>query len=86
MKFKYLVLLVSNSHSTLLYKNLLSKGCKVELISAPTDISIGCTKAIRFEESDTDIVVQEIKSSKLRVKGFYKIVNQSNRVSYILIS
>ncbi|MBZ9622605.1 DUF3343 domain-containing protein [Clostridium sp. FP2] len=86
MKFKYLVVLVSNSHSTLLYKNLLRKGCKVELVSAPSDISIGCTKAIRFDESDTNIVAQEIKSNKLSVKGFYKIVNESNRVSYVLIS
>lgn len=86
MKFKYLVVLVSNSHSTLLYKNLLRKGCKVELISAPSDISIGCTKAIRFDESDTNIVAQEIRNSKLSVKGFYKIVNHSNRTSYILIS
>ncbi|MBZ9686390.1 DUF3343 domain-containing protein [Clostridium estertheticum] len=86
MKFKYLVVLVSNSHLTLLYNNLLHKGCKIELISAPSDISRGCTKAIRFDESDTDIVIQEIKNSKLIVKGFYKIVNESNRTSYVLIS
>lgn len=86
MKFKYLVILVSNSHSTLLYKNLLSKGCKVELISAPSEISRGCTKAVRFDESDTDIVAEEIKNSKLRVKGFYKIVNKNNRNSYVLVS
>ena len=86
MKYKYIVLLVSNSHSTLLYKNLLRKGCKVELISAPSDISIGCTKAVRFDESDTNIVAQEIRDNKLSVKGFYKIINQSNRNSYLLIS
>lgn len=86
MKFKYLVVLVSNSHSTLLYKKLLSKGCEIELISAPSDISKGCTKAIRFDESDTNIVVQEIKNNKLIVKGIYKIVNEGNRTTYVLIS
>lgn len=86
MKYKYLVVLVSNSHSTLLYKKLLGKGCKIELISAPSDISIGCTKAIRFDESDTNIVVQEIKNSKLIIRGIYKIVNEGNRISYVLIS
>lgn len=85
MKFKYLVVLVSNSHSTLLYNNLLSKGCKIELISAPSNIARGCAKAIRFDESDTEIVVQEIKKSKLIVKGIYKIINEGNRTSYVLI-
>ncbi len=86
MKFKYLVVLVSNSHSTLLYKNLILKGCKVELISAPSDISRGCTKAIRFDESDTEIVAQEIKNRKLIIKGLYKIVNDKNGTKYVLIS
>ncbi|MBU3143986.1 DUF3343 domain-containing protein [Clostridium sp. CF012] len=86
MKFKYLVVLVSNSHSTLLYNNLLRKGCKIELISAPSNIARGCAKAIRFDESDTDIVVQEIKNNKLIIKGIYKIVNEGNRINYVLIS
>ena len=86
MKFKYIVILVSNSHSTLLYKNLLSKGCKIDLISAPSNISTGCTKAIRFNENDADIVVQEIKNSKVIIKGIYKIVNDSKGTSYVLIS
>jgi hypothetical protein len=86
MKFKYLVVLVSNSHSTLLYNNLLRKGCEIELVSAPSYISRGCTKAIRFDESDTDIVVQEIKNRKLIIKGIYKIVNEINGTSYVLIS
>lgn len=86
MKFKYLVILVSNSHAILLYKNLLRKGCRIELISAPSNIVRGCAKAIRFDESDTDIVVKEIKNSKLLVKGIYKIVNENNGSSYVLIS
>lgn len=86
MKFKYIVILISNSHSTLLYKNLLSKGCKIELISAPSKIARGCAKAIRFDESDFDIVVQEIKRSKLMIKGIYKIINDSNETSYVLNS
>ncbi|MGH4123593.1 MAG: DUF3343 domain-containing protein [Clostridium sp.] len=86
MKFKYLVVLVSNNHSTLLYKNLLRKGCEIDLISAPSNIARGCTKAIRFDESDTNIVVQEIKNNKLIIKGIYKIVNESNGTSYVLIS
>ncbi|MCB2296290.1 DUF3343 domain-containing protein [Clostridium tagluense] len=85
MKFKYLVVLVSNNHSTLLYENLLRKGCKIDLISAPSNISRGCAKAIRFDESDTNIVVQEIKNNKIIVKGIYRIVNENNRISYVLV-
>ena len=86
MKFKFIVILVSNSHSILLYKKLLSKGCKIELISAPSGIARGCTKAIRFDESDTDIVIQEIKKSKLIVKGIYKIIKDRNGTKYVLVS
>lgn len=86
MKYKCIVILASNSHATLLYKNLLSKGCSVELIAAPSIIKRGCNKAVRFDESDIDIVIQEIQNSKLIIRGIYKIVRETNRTSYVLIS
>ena len=82
---KYIVTLLSNSYSTLLYKNLKSKGLNVEYISTPSAIGRGCQKAVRFNETDIEFVKEEILKNKLKIKGIYKVVKKDNKFIYELV-
>jgi len=82
---KYIVVLVSSSHSTLLYKRLKSRGFNVEFISSPSAIGRGCQKAVRFKESDIEFVREEIINNKLEIKGIYKVVKKGYIITYELV-
>lgn len=85
MRFRYIVVLISKNHSTLLYRNLKRKGYNVDLISAPSSISRGCKTAVRFYACDMDIIKEEIDKNKLKIKGIYKRTINKGIINYELV-
>lgn len=84
-EYKYIVVLLSNNHSTLLYKNLKTRGYKVELISAPSSISRGCKRAVKFYPRDIDIVKEEIDKNKFKIKGIYKRRKENGKIIFVAV-
>lgn len=70
----YIIILRSYNQSTFLYKRMINKGCQVELISTPCKLDAGCSQCIRFEEVDKQCVKEEIKNTKMDIKGIYKVI------------
>lgn len=83
---KIIAIFNSNSQTVLLYNILAKKGYKVVLLSAPNQISVGCTKGIRFNISDLDIIKEEIEKNKLICRGMYKRIIKDNKNTYIPIN
>jgi len=83
---KVIGIFASNNQTILLYNKLRKDGYDVALLSAPNKFSVGCTKAIKFNISDIDIVKEEIKKNKLLCEGMYRRVISDNKITYVLIS
>lgn len=82
---KYLLVIQSQNHAIFLYNEILKRGCKIEFISTPMKISTGCSVSIVFNESDTKIIVEQIKKSNIQIKGIYKIFKNETTIDYIRI-
>lgn len=82
---KYLMVISSHNHATLLYNELLKRNCKVELISTPNKLSKGCSRSIIFTGEDVKIVIEEGKRINAKITGIYKIVSNGNNIDYISI-
>jgi len=72
----YIIVFRSYNQSTFLYKKLVQKGCKIEMISTPCRIGGGCSQSIRFEEEDKQCVKEELRNVKVDIKGVYKVVRE----------
>lgn len=83
---KVIAIFNSNSQAVLLYNILVKKSYNVVLLSAPNQISVGCTKGIRFNISYLDIIKEEIKNNKLICRGMYKRIIKDNKYIYIPIN
>nr|WP_206154778.1 DUF3343 domain-containing protein [Clostridium muellerianum] len=73
------------SKAVFVYKKLIEKGYKVNLVSTPCKISSGCSHSIRFKEEDFSIVKSETEKNNIVPKAIYKIVLQNNKESYELL-
>ncbi|WPC41343.1 DUF3343 domain-containing protein [Clostridium sp. JS66] len=81
----YLMVFSSYSKALLIYNKLTKKGCKVNFISTPCEITLGCSYSIRFNEESFEIVKSELKNNSIKAKSVYKIVLQDNKEAYQLI-
>ncbi|GFP77153.1 DUF3343 domain-containing protein [Clostridium fungisolvens] len=73
----------SASQSVNLYKILKNKKYNVYMIQTPCTISAGCARSIEIKEKDLEAIVNEIKESKIDIKGIYrKTLNESTRRYY----
>ena len=79
---EYLAVYPGHNIAGLLYQRLLKKSCKIELVSTPTKISYGCSRAIKFKEVYMDIVNDEIRKIDTKPKGMYKIVPKGKLNDY----
>ena len=79
---EYLIVYPGHNIASLLYQRLLKKSCKVEIVSTPTKISYGCSKAIKFKEVYMNIINIEIEKIDIKPKGMYRIVKKGKFESY----
>lgn len=79
---EYLVVYPGHNVAALLYQKLVKKSCKVELVSTPSKISYGCSKAIRFKEIYMNIVKDEIRKIEIKPKGVYRIIKKGKLENY----
>ncbi|AKN32535.1 hypothetical protein Ccar_17380 [Clostridium carboxidivorans P7] len=82
---EYLMVFPCYSKAMLIYNKLMEKGCKVNFISTPCEITLGCSYSIRFNEENFEIVKSELKINNIKAKSVYKIVLQDNKEAYQLI-
>lgn len=83
---EYIILFNSYNNAVFVYKKLIKKGYKVNLISTPCTISSGCSYSVKFSEEDLPIVKNEAERNNIKIKAVYKIVLQQNTIDYKLIS
>lgn len=84
-KEKYIAVFECYSHTTLMYTKLYSRGIYVEMISTPSKISIGCTKAIVFYSEDIEKIQEEIRINYLSCKGIFAKVLYKDIETFVLI-
>ncbi|MFD3156129.1 DUF3343 domain-containing protein [Haloimpatiens sp. FM7330] len=85
---EFILVFRSTNHAVALYKKLKDIGMKVEIISTPCRISLGCSKSIKvYDESKIGEIENIAKANKIKMKRFFKVSKRkrTGRKSYELI-
>ena len=82
---QYLLVFASHNQAVFLFNKLIKKGYKVELVSTPCTLSVGCTQSIKFMEKDIQAIRNEAQISNMIVKGIYKIVKNRAKYTYVKV-
>jgi hypothetical protein len=83
---QFLLVFTSHNQAVFLFNKLIKKGYKVELVSTPCSLSVGCTQSIKFMEKDMQIIKTEIQVSNMKVRGIYKIIKNGPKYTYLKVA
>lgn len=83
---QFLLVFTSHNQAVFLFNKLIKKGYKIELVSTPCSLSVGCTQSIKFMEKDMQIIKAEIQVSNMKVRGIYKIIKNGPKYTYLKVA
>lgn len=78
----YILVFESHNQAILLFNNLIKLGCKVELVTTPCDLSVGCSQALKFKDKDMSLINSEAKKNLIRINGIYLVQNKGKNIEY----
>lgn len=55
----------------------------IELIGTPARISSGCSKSIKIEIEDIELIKKVIKENKIIIKGIYHVTVNNGKKDYV---
>ncbi len=78
----YILVFESHNQAIFLYNYLLKKKYKVELVSTPCDLSVGCSQALKFRGEHMSSIISEARNNSIRINGIYKISGSAKNTVY----
>jgi len=81
----YILVFESHNQAILLFNKLIKLGFKVELVTTPCDLSVGCSQALKFKDRDMTLIISEAKKNLIRVNGIYLIKKTGKNPEYLKI-
>lgn len=82
--YNYIMTFTSHNRAMYIY-NQLRKRIKIKLVNSPNKINISCTQAIKFKESDMEIIKHQVEINNIYPTSVYKITGQGINEQYILV-
>lgn len=82
--YNYIMTFTSHNRAMYIY-NQLRKRIKIKLVSSPNKINISCTQAIKFKESDIEIIKHQVEINNIYPTAVYKIEGYGVNEQYILV-
>lgn len=82
--YNYIMTFTSHNRAMYIY-NQLRKRIKIKLVNSPNKINISCTQAIKFKESDMEIIKHQVEINNIYPTAVYKITGHGINEQYILV-
>lgn len=82
--YNYIMTFTSHNRAMYIY-NQLRKRIKIKLVNSPNKINISCTQAIKFKESDMEIIKHQVEINNIYPTSVYKITGHGINEQYILV-
>lgn len=84
-EYDYIMTFTSHNRAIYIYGHLIKRKIKVKMVNSPNKMNISCTQAIKFKESDIDIVKKETRMNNIYPTAIYKITKKENVETYDLV-
>ena len=81
----YMLVFESHNQAILLFNKLIKSGYKVELISTPCDLSVGCSQSLKFNERDMSLIINEAKKNLVRINAIYLLKKDGRKTEYLKV-
>lgn len=83
-EYDYIMAFSSHHRAQYIYERLLKRKAQVRLVTAPYKKMTSCTQAVKFKESDQEVVQEELKSNNIYPTAVYKIIRENGKEEYVL--
>jgi hypothetical protein len=83
--YDYIMIFTSHHRALYIYDRLARKNIKTKLVNAPNKISISCTQALKFDETDMEVIKIELQKNNIYPTSVYKIVGEGKNETYELV-
>lgn len=84
-EYDYIMTFTSHNRALYMYQRLTGRNIKVKLVTAPNKINISCTQAVKFKETDIEIIQTELKRNNIYPTATFKIIKDGKNETYELV-
>ena len=78
----YILVFESHNQAILLFNRLIKLGYKVELVTTPCDLSVGCSQSLKFNDRDMSLIISEAKKNLIRINAIYLLKKNGKNTEY----
>lgn len=83
--YDYIMNFTSHHRALYMYDHLNRKNIQAKLVTAPNKINISCTQAVKFKETDMDVVQKELQRNNIYPTAMYRIIRDGKNETYELV-